>query len=124
MWLSQWSIPVPACLAPCIIPHVEEGEASEGVGDKVTHGDQITVNCSDNYEVSSQHTSCHTSHSTLPAGEQGGGADRVPERDLVADPAVRGGPLQDHAHPATQRHDRGTQPQPRRHRPLHLQGGS
>ena len=54
MWLLQWSIPVPACLAPCIIPHVEEGEASEGVGDKVTHGDHITVNCSDNYEVSSQ----------------------------------------------------------------------
>ena len=47
----------------------------------------------------------------------------MPERDLVADPAVRGGPLQDHAHPATQRHDRGPQPQPRRHRPLHLQGG-
>ena len=56
---------MPACLAPCIIPHVEEGEASEGVGDKVTHGDQITVNCSDNYEVSSQHTSCHTSHTSL-----------------------------------------------------------
>ena len=64
-----------------------------------------------------------STHSALPAGEQGGGADRVPERDLVADPAVRGGPLQDHAHPATQRHDRRPQPQPRRHRPLHLQGG-
>ena len=56
MCVLQWSIPVPACLAPCIIPHVEEGEASEGVGDKVTHGDQITVNCSDNYEVSTTHT--------------------------------------------------------------------
>ena len=72
----------------------------------------------------SAHQLPHLTHITIPAGEQGGGADRVPERDLVADPAVRGGPLQDHAHPATQRHDRGTQPQPRRHRPLHLQGGS
>lgn len=47
----QWSIPVPSCLAPCIIPQIEQGVASEAVGEKVTHGDQIYVNCTDNYEV-------------------------------------------------------------------------
>lgn len=42
---------MPKCLAPCIIPQVEKGVASEPVGEKVTHGDEITVNCTDNYEV-------------------------------------------------------------------------
>ena len=35
--ICQWSIPVPQCLAPCIIPQIEEGVASEGVGEKVSH---------------------------------------------------------------------------------------
>ena len=51
MFYFQWSIPVPKCLTPCIIPQVEKGVASEPVGEKVTHGDEITVNCTDNYEV-------------------------------------------------------------------------
>ena len=42
---------MPSCLAPCIIPQIEQGVASEAVGEKVTHGDQIYVNCTDNYEV-------------------------------------------------------------------------
>ena len=71
---------MPQCLAPCIIPQIEEGVASEAVGEKVrprtglmqrshverkdfgvltiiisvfkvTHGDQIFINCTENYEV-------------------------------------------------------------------------
>ena len=42
---------MPKCLAPCIIPHFEHGVASEAVGEKVTHGEEILVNCTDNYEV-------------------------------------------------------------------------
>ena len=49
--LFQWSIPVPKCLAPCIIPQFDYGVASEPVGEKVTHGEEITVNCTENYEV-------------------------------------------------------------------------
>ena len=50
-YLFQWSIPVPKCLAPCIIPQFDYGVASEPVGEKVTHGEEITVNCTENYEV-------------------------------------------------------------------------
>jgi len=50
---GKWSIPVPRCLAPCIIPHIDHGVASGPEGDKVTHGEAIDVNCTENYEVRS-----------------------------------------------------------------------
>ena len=48
---GKWSIPVPKCLAPCIIPQVDHGIANGHIGEKVTHGEKLEINCTENYEV-------------------------------------------------------------------------
>ena len=51
---GQWSIPIPSCLAPCLIPEIDFGfiEGSP-VGSKLDHGVSVSVNCTNDYEVSS-----------------------------------------------------------------------
>jgi len=48
---GKWSIPVPKCLAPCIIPQIDHGVANGNIGEKVTHGELLEINCTKNYEV-------------------------------------------------------------------------
>ena len=48
---GQWSIPTPRCLAPCLVPGVDHGETDLRPGDRVSHGDTLTVNCSGHYEI-------------------------------------------------------------------------
>ena len=49
---GKWSHPPPSCLAPCIVPHIEDGLMEDHqVGDKVTHGLSININCTADYEA-------------------------------------------------------------------------
>ncbi|XP_023218660.1 sushi, von Willebrand factor type A, EGF and pentraxin domain-containing protein 1-like isoform X2 [Centruroides sculpturatus] len=49
---GTWSHPLPKCLAPCIVPVVENGTVVEVVpGSRVTHGQQIMVECRLKYEL-------------------------------------------------------------------------
>ena len=51
---GKWSHPLPSCLAPCIVPHIEEGQMEDHVvGDKVTHGLSLNINCTANHEPDS-----------------------------------------------------------------------
>ena len=43
---------MPHCLAPCLVPELERGRVvGLQVGQKVTHGESLTIHCTDNYEV-------------------------------------------------------------------------
>lgn len=59
---GQWSHPLPACMAPCMIPEVEHGRVNVMTpGNKVLHGDGINVDCKPQYELSYNSTQavCH-----------------------------------------------------------------
>ena len=48
---GKWSHPLPSCLAPCILPEVEQGVLGDlRVGDRLQHGTSITINCTADYE--------------------------------------------------------------------------
>ena len=51
---GKWSVPIPSCLAPCLVPEIEHGFVSGSkIGSKLEHGSSVSVNCTDNYEASS-----------------------------------------------------------------------
>ncbi|XP_042217249.1 complement factor H-like isoform X2 [Homarus americanus] len=49
---GTWSHPLPKCLAPCIVPTIENGNLTNGTkpGSQVPHGSVIRVRCSKSYE--------------------------------------------------------------------------
>jgi len=61
---GKWNNPPPKCLAPCIIPQIEHGNSSTRVGDKVTHGDNITIDCEDRFETKSNSTPIQCNNGT------------------------------------------------------------
>jgi hypothetical protein len=54
---GKWSHLLPKCYAPCIVPDIVMGSATNvTIGSTLTHGDNITVNCNGNYELASNST--------------------------------------------------------------------
>ena len=48
---GKWSSPPASCLAPCLVPLVEHGQTRERLGQVISHGEVLVINCSQHYEL-------------------------------------------------------------------------
>ncbi len=55
---GKWSHSVPKCLAPCIVPHIEMGQAANlSTGSTVRHDESVTIVCNGNFELAASNSS-------------------------------------------------------------------
>lgn len=61
---GKWRYPVPQCLAPCVVPQIENGNITVASHDRdhinnvtvVEHGERLLVSCEENYEFTANST--------------------------------------------------------------------
>ncbi|PBC31645.1 Sushi, von Willebrand factor type A, EGF and pentraxin domain-containing protein [Apis cerana cerana] len=61
---GKWRYPVPQCLAPCVVPQIENGNITVASHDRdhinnvtvVEHGERLLVSCEENYEFAANST--------------------------------------------------------------------
>lgn len=61
---GKWSYPLPKCLAPCVVPQIENGHVTVASHDRdhinnvtvVEHGERLLVSCIQNYEFAANST--------------------------------------------------------------------
>ncbi|KAL1513275.1 hypothetical protein ABEB36_002702 [Hypothenemus hampei] len=68
---GKWRYPLPRCLAPCVIPHVNKGRVillsrndTAPTSTVVTHGEVLTVDCDTSYEFLSIHSEVSCNNGT------------------------------------------------------------
>ncbi|XP_037078629.1 protein lev-9-like, partial [Pollicipes pollicipes] len=52
---GRWSQPLPKCMGPCELPRVTQGQVVNHTSQLVLHGESITVQCRDRYEMQLSH---------------------------------------------------------------------